>query len=247
MKLLLLILLSFSAISFADPEQTRHFESGVYQTHLLELYTSEGCSSCPSAEAWLRNKDVAEFKRSSVIPLAFHVTYWDYIGWKDLFAAKQYDRRQRKMVLQEGGRTVYTPQFFIDSQTKRGMNSSIEWLANKGKRLSVVKIKASLKALEYSLKIKLNLKKLASNIDDVVRVGVVAYENGIKSTITAGENEGRVGHHQYVVRELQTSLISLNELKNREFEFNTRGKNWSGMVVFVESDNKVIEALDMPL
>lgn len=247
MKLLFLMLLSFSITAFADAEQVYNFESGAYQTHLLELYTSEGCSSCPPAEAWLRNKDVSEFKRSSVIPLAFHVTYWDYIGWKDPFAAKQYDQRQRKMVLQEGGRTVYTPQFFINSQTKRGMNSSIEWLTNKGKRLSVVKIKASLKTLGQSLRIKLYLKKLASNIDDVVRVGVVAYENGIQSTISAGENEGRVGRHQYLVRELQTSLISLNELKNREFVFNTKGKNWSGVVVFVESDNKVIEALDMPL
>lgn len=247
MKIILLILLSFSSISFAAEPQIRHFESGTYQTHLLELYTSEGCSSCPPAEAWLRNKSASEFKDLPLIPLAFHVTYWDYIGWKDVFAEKLYDRRQRKMVLQEGGRTVYTPQFFINSETTRGMNAAINRLSQKEKALSAVKIKASLSTSSTALKVRLSLNRLKSTVGDVVRVGVVAYENGITSSIKAGENEGRVGRHQYVVRALQTSLVSLNDVKNREFEFNTENKNWSGLVVFVESGNKVIEAVDMPL
>lgn len=234
-------------MSFAAESPMRHFESGTYQTHLLELYTSEGCSSCPPAEAWLRNRKVSEFKRLPLIPLAFHVTYWDYIGWKDVFAEKLYDRRQRRMVTEEGGRTVYTPQFFINSETTRGMNAAIDRLSRKEKKLSVVKIKASLSASSTAVKVSLHLNRLKSTVDDVVRVGVIAYENGITSSIEAGENDGKVGRHQYVVRALQTSLVSLKDVKNSEFEFNTENKNWSGLVVFVESSNKVIEAIDMPL
>ena len=247
MKIIILILLSISSMSFAADSSIRHFESGTYQTHLLELYTSEGCSSCPPAEAWLKNKNASEFKRLPLIPLAFHVTYWDYIGWKDIFAEKLYDRRQRKMVKEEGGRTVYTPQFFINSETTRGMNAAIDRLSRKEKRLSEVKIKASLSSSSTTVKIDLSLNRLKPTVDDVVRVGVVAYENGIISSIKAGENEGRVGRHQYVVRAMQTSLVSLKHVKNHRFEFNTEKKSWSGVVIFVESGNKVIEALDMPL
>lgn len=245
MKILLVLLLSFSSISLAEIEQVRSFESNKYQMHLLELYTSEGCSSCPPAEAWLRNTKASEFKRLSVIPLAFHVTYWDYIGWKDIFAAKQYDHRQRKMVLEEGGKTVYTPQFFVDSKTKRGINSAIEQFSEK--QLSAVKIKVELKQSPQSLTLTLQLEKLLAGIEDVVRVGVVGYQNEIRTTITDGENEGRIGRHQYVARELQTAFMSLKEAELRVFELDSKGKDWSGVIVFVESNNKVIEALDIPL
>lgn len=245
MKTLLVLLLSFSSISLAEVEQVRNFESNKYQTHLLELYTSEGCSSCPPAEAWLRNTKASEFKRLSVIPLAFHVTYWDYIGWKDVFAAKQYDRRQRKIVLEEGGRTVYTPQFFIDSKTRRGIDSAMEQFSEK--QLSAVKIKVELKQSTQSMKLSLQLKQLLAGIEDVLRVGVAGYQNEIRTTITDGENEGRIGQHQYVVRELQTAFMSLKEAEQRVFELDSKGKDWSGVVVFVESNNRVIEALDIPL
>lgn len=248
MKFLLFFLLSCSAYSFAETIQPRHFESGLYQAHLLELYTSEGCSSCPPAEAWLASISPSELNQLSVIPLAFHVTYWDYIGWKDKFAQKQFDRRQRKMVLEEGGRTVYTPQFFIDSQTQRGIASILNKRLIKNQKItSVLKIKASLNEKSQTLKLDISLKQLSPDIDDVVRLSVVSYENAIQSAIKAGENAGRVSLHQYVVRELQTALVSLKELKTREFIFNKAAKNWSGMVVFVESGNKVIEALNIPL
>lgn len=247
MKILVFVLIFFSSTSFAESLKNYNFETGEYQTHVLELYTSEGCSSCPPAEAWLGSVNRADFKRHSILPLAFHVTYWDYIGWKDLFAKKQFDQRQRQMVLQEGGRTVYTPQFFINSTTKRGITSAIEQMADKGKRPSQVKIKSHVESSKQQLKVKVDLKKLKADLDDVVRVSVVAYENGIRSVIEAGENEGRIGQHQYVVREMQTALVSLEDIKNREFVFNRENKSWSGLAIILESQNKVIEALDMPL
>lgn len=247
MKMLLLILLSYNTLTFAETNPSRHYETAAYQTHLLELYTSEGCSSCPPAEAWLANIKPAELKRLAIIPLAFHVTYWDYIGWKDVFSKKQFDQRQRKMVTEEGGRTVYTPQFFIDSSTKRGIASAIERLAKAEKTPARIKIKADLTETTKTLNLQLTLKALSAKLDQVLRVNIAIYENAIKSAIQAGENEGRVSQHQYVARELKTALISLNDSNNREFVFNKSKNNWSGLVIFVESGNKVIEALDIAL
>jgi len=79
---------------------------------VVELYTSQGCSSCPPADALLH--DLA--KRSDVIPLALHVDYWDYIGWADSFANPAHTRRQQNYARVAGAGTIYTPQMIIAGQ-----------------------------------------------------------------------------------------------------------------------------------
>lgn len=76
---------------------------------VVELYTSQGCSSCPPADAVLAGLAT----RDDVIPLALHVDYWDYIGWKDTFADPAHSRRQRAYAKVAGARTVYTPQMIV--------------------------------------------------------------------------------------------------------------------------------------
>ncbi len=79
---------------------------------LVELFQSEGCSSCPPAEAWLNgNAD-----RPGLVALSFEVTYWDYLGWKDRFASPEYTQRQRDYATRNSKREVYTPQFWINGQ-----------------------------------------------------------------------------------------------------------------------------------
>ena len=80
---------------------------------VLELYTSQGCSSCPPADAILH--ELAG--RSDVIPLALHVDYWDYIGWVDEFARPEHTTRQQDYVRVAGGNTIYTPQMVIAGET----------------------------------------------------------------------------------------------------------------------------------
>lgn len=80
---------------------------------LLELYTSEGCSSCPPADKWLSGLKPDPKK---LIPLAFHVDYWDYIGWKDKFSKAEYSDRQRKTAAYAGAGYVYTPQFVLSGR-----------------------------------------------------------------------------------------------------------------------------------
>ena len=79
---------------------------------VVELFTSQGCSSCPPADALL-----AELaKRDDVLALALHVDYWDYIGWKDIFADPKFTKRQRQYAKAAGHRTIYTPQMIVAGQ-----------------------------------------------------------------------------------------------------------------------------------
>src|SRR5436853_3691269 len=76
---------------------------------LLELYTSEGCDSCPPVDRWVSELPARGVKPDRVVVLAFHVDYWDYIGWRDPFAHARYSERQRGANARIGSRTIYTP------------------------------------------------------------------------------------------------------------------------------------------
>ena len=93
------------------------FVSAERPPHLLELYTSEGCSSCPPAELWFGVLESEPALWKSFVPVAFHVDYWDYIGWKDRLGSKKYSLRQR---MQAGSGRVYTPGFFLNGAEWRG-------------------------------------------------------------------------------------------------------------------------------
>src|SRR5437763_348889 len=86
--------------------------SGTQTAALVELYTSEGCSSCPPADRWLSNL-ARTYTPQCVIPLALHVDYWDYIGWKDPFARREFSQRQRSLSQLQRASFVYTPQVLV--------------------------------------------------------------------------------------------------------------------------------------
>ena len=93
--------------------QTVHLESPGPRVSLLELYTSEGCSSCPPADRWISTLRDDPRLWHEVVPVAFHVDYWDYIGWKDRFASPVYGNRQRDYARNRHVGTVYTPGFVL--------------------------------------------------------------------------------------------------------------------------------------
>ena len=95
-------------------------DSGTRQVTLLELYTSQGCSSCPPAERWLNEYINSDELWTRVVPVALHVDYWDYIGWKDPFATSEHGERQRDYARAGRTRTVYTPGFFVNGRDWRG-------------------------------------------------------------------------------------------------------------------------------
>jgi len=97
--------------------------SGSWRIPLVELYTSEGCSSCPPADRWLSSLTADPSNSERVIPLALHVDYWDYIGWKDRFAQSKFSTRQREMVRLNHSAIVYTPQVMLNGKDFRAWGS----------------------------------------------------------------------------------------------------------------------------
>jgi hypothetical protein len=97
--------------SIADPAYTA--TSGEKTTALVELYTSEGCSSCPPADAWLREVPGTQYRPDQLVPLALHVPYWDDLGWKDGFAQATFAQRHSWLIGLNGHHAVFTPHFFV--------------------------------------------------------------------------------------------------------------------------------------
>ena len=102
------------------------FQSGTNRTVLLELYTSEGCSSCPPAEAWFSRLKSNPRLWKDFVPVAFHVDYWDYLGWRDTLASPEKSQRQYDYAKARGDMDVYTPQAIVDGGSHYvGSNRSV--------------------------------------------------------------------------------------------------------------------------
>jgi len=171
---------------------------------LVELYQSEGCSSCPPAEAYLNS--IAD--RPNVIPLAFEVTYWDYLGWKDKFASPAYTQRQRDFAVHSADHEVATPQFWINGQrTVVGANPrAVEAAIAAVRPLAPV---PSVTASGVSIAKGVSPARAAT-------VWLVRYDpRVIQVPIKVGENGGRTLPHRNLVRE----LTSLGEWKGAATHF----------------------------
>ena len=103
----------------ASPMPATTFESGATQSTLAELFTSEGCSSCPPAEKWLSALKSNQDLWKTIIPVAFHVDYWDRLGWRDRFAKPEFTSRQQRYAAAWGGDSVYTPGFVVNGKEWR--------------------------------------------------------------------------------------------------------------------------------
>ena len=176
--------------AIASPAAQCHARSPATLTPVIELYTSEGCSSCPPADRWLSTlKD--EAAKGRVVPQAFHVGYWDYIGWVDRFADPAHTRRQREVAAWNRLLTIYTPQVVRNGQDWR------DW------RAAVAGAEPAKATIE-----------LRRGADDAVTATVTpaeanaswsAYwtvtEHGHSSKVKSGENAGEFLRHDFVVRQ----------------------------------------------
>src|SRR5271156_2248162 len=95
------------------------FQSSERQVALVELYTSEGCSSCPPAESWLSKLKNKPGLWSDFVPVAFHVDYWNGLGWRDKLSSEEYSERQRNYARDWSEDEVYTPEFVLNGKEWR--------------------------------------------------------------------------------------------------------------------------------
>ncbi len=191
----MLVLVAMIGLAKADCVAT----SGRASAALVELYTSEGCDSCPPADRWLRSLVASE----RIVPLALHVDYWDYIGWKDPFARPEFTARQRERSRRARETVVYTPQVVIAGRDFRGW-SSARAFETEVKRVNAAPAKADLRlsitAGETSaLRAEATLTVQSEHADKALYVALV--ENGLSSRVRAGENRGRTLEHDHVARQ----------------------------------------------
>jgi hypothetical protein len=182
------------AILQADPvvaaEEAR-FVSGPKQTAMIELFTSEGCSSCPPAEAYLNRLTLSPALWKTIVPLAFHVDYWDYIGWKDRFADPAHALRQRQYAQQHSIRTVYTPAFIVNGQGWRPSRTADEPNSS-GAAVGTLTVHVAGTRLEATF--------VPTNPSGTgLQLNLAVLGMGLTSEIRAGENAGRHSQHEFVV------------------------------------------------
>lgn len=165
---------------------------------VVELYTSQGCSSCPPADALLH--DLA--KRNDVIALALHVDYWDYLGWKDIFGSKANTTRQHRYAQAAGATTVYTPQMVIGGKDhvigSKGMEVMGHVMAH---RSAPDPVSISIARSGGSVQIKATSN--AGRIGNMV-VQVVRYTPEESVNIRRGENAGKTLRYSNVVTSWET-------------------------------------------
>ncbi len=178
-------------------------QSGPNRAAVVELYTSEGCSSCPPADKWLSTLKSTARDQGTVIQ-AFHVGYWDYIGWVDRFASPAHTTRQRKIAALNRQDSIYTPQAVLDGRDWRNWhNSGGVPAAKELAGASIVLRQVALDQFEATVTPASNPAGVAgaANTSGVWSAYWTVTEHGHSSKVKSGENAGEVLHHDFVVRQ----------------------------------------------
>lgn len=198
------LLLVSLAVPLAAEAATCSRQSPAHTVALLELYTSEGCNSCPPADRWLRELP-QKFGTEQLVALSLHVDYWDYIGWKDRFAQAKFTERQRQLSRLAGDSTVYTPEVFAGMKEFRswrnqaGLEQRIRHINEQPAtaQINLQMNSSGSDAVELQASFALNPAAPAGQRSEGV---IVLYEDKLISEVKAGENHGVSLQHDRVVR-----------------------------------------------
>jgi len=242
------ILLAASLQAVAEPELYQA-SSPDHRNAMLELYTSEGCSSCPPADEWLsRLKHIDE-----IVPLAFHVTYWNYIGWKDPYGDPRYDNRQREISRHNSSSTIYTPQFVLDGKDYRSyrhFSEDVDKVVSQSAPVDLG-ISALVNGRQADVTMDINIEN--TPVKDVAMY-LAVYENNLSSQVKAGENRGRKLKHDFVVRQLYGPFIQSRPNGKGRFKQNVGLlENWKrkdlNLVLFAQNPHtgEVLQAVKLAL
>jgi len=186
-----LCLFVFAGTSLADGYGALQLDSGEKQVALIELYTSEGCSSCPPADRWLSDLKTDDRLWKDYVPIALHVDYWNYTGWKDRFSKSSFSDRQRKYVRDGSARVAYTPGFFNNGEEWRGWFSGDALTTD---RPTVGNLGIGLDG--NSVTVRFNA---LVDFEDELIVNIAILGMDLESDVRAGENNGKRLQHNFVV------------------------------------------------
>jgi hypothetical protein len=218
-------------VSSASGAAATHLESGKTQVSLLELYTSEGCSSCPPAESWIGQHYGGSVEWRSVVPIAFHVDYWDQLGWRDRFAKREFTVRQQIYSASWNSGSVYTPCFVLNGQEWQG------WFRGgtlpSDSQVFVGNLEATIKGDAVDVRFTPAVRPK----EYVVFVAPLAMQAA--SDVQAGENSGRHLKHDFVALSLTSA-----KMQSRDSKFEASlGVSMTGaraIAVWVTQDHSIV-------
>lgn len=231
--------------------------SPAHRVALVELYSSEGCNSCPPADQWL-----SQWKHSGaargIVPLALHVDYWNSLGWTDRFSQHRFTERQQTLTDLAGGHTVYTPEIFVAGRELRDWSRGESFDSRIG-RIVGEPAQANV-ALQLSphapgaFGVDAQFTSKAAQPAGALNAYLAVYENSLSSQVGAGENSGVTLHHERVVRQWigPVPLVAGQAGIRREIRVDAADAAHSpadrfGVVAFVENDatGDVLQAADL--
>ncbi len=221
-----------------EGQKTKTENQTVKQPVLVELFTSEGCSSCPPADralAFLEKEQPSV--QAEIITLAFHVDYWDDGGWKDVYSSPLFTQRQRFYSQKFKLDSIYTPQMVVDGN--REFVGSNTGTAAKAIDESAKVQKGTVEIVNNEDKLSIKITNLPEHENTTVYLAIA--EDNLISNVARGENSGKRLEHQSVVRELKT-VGNLNSQQNA-FEIETDlqlNSNWKRenlkIIVFAQAN-----------
>ena len=225
--------------------------SGAATAALVELYTSEGCSSCPPADKRLAQLPAGMQDSPNVIPLSLHVDYWDDLGWKDPFSQHRFSERQSWLVHANGHKTVFTPHFFVSGTEVR------DWQGDLARALTRVTARPANADIRVhaeigptgTLSIAGSARPTSAATTSSPALFIAVTEDNLVSKVSAGENRGVTLSHDHVVR----AWIGPIALKDGDTGFKrtvSLRPDWNaaqlGVAAFVEdlASGQVLQAVD---
>ncbi len=242
----------------AAPAAACQRSSPPHTVALVELFTSEGCSSCPPADRWLSTL-AARYGPEQLVPLSLHVDYWDYIGWKDRFAQAQFSERQRQLGQRSPSPVVYTPEVFVGMRELRGWHDAASFeqrLRQINRQPARADIRLAMKGGEAgALAVDAQFRAPAAEDGRNSLQGVlVLYEDRLESSVRRGENRGATLRHDHVVRywsppfplRADGTLQTLRRTLELDAEWNTTKL---GLAAFIHDSRtgEVLQAISLPV
>jgi hypothetical protein len=186
------------------PAAPFHFQSDAKQVSLVELYTSEGCSSCPPAEEWLNRLKDSPSLWKNFAPVAFHVDYWNSLGWKDRLSAPEFSKRQSDYAQLWHAENVYTPCFVLNGKEWLGWHGRADAPGASGDDVGVLEAKSIGTNLWSATFVP------AHSSPDKWEIHAALLSGGLDSEVKAGENRGRRLHHEFAALDLVSIGMSNN-------------------------------------
>ena len=233
MGMSLLIPTSSTASSLPDPPL------------LIELFTSQGCSSCPPAEELINNWGMELFRAGKVLPLCLHVDYWDYLGWKDPFSDSRFTERQNQYARALGSSSLYTPEMIVSGHTGfvgSDAQKAQQEIGNLENHEASARVTLTASPTVEGINLKIKLQPLAgSRFDGPWKVMTAVFENQLITHVEKGENKGRDLMENFIVHRLaEIKRVSLEKVEWIDTTIPLQPdwqKKFTGIAVFLENES----------